>query len=468
MSKFYRIKYTWHSVEFKESGESELKAEEQVCLQKSHLKIERCMEQAIGDTDEHEGTENRRLSRRLLCSKNNISQMSSEKSLVSKISNSKITKAKPFTLATDRRAEERPGNTGGSSDSRQDLKTFQKKFFVAKSVHSDGSKPRLSIGSKLETGPAGFTFRSEERAKKRKEFYSKLQEKYHAKEEEKTKLQVKTEKQDEEALKLLRRSLTFKASPMPSFYQEGLPPKAELKKIPTTQAKSPKFTSRNRSSEPELISNGLCRSLNGKVELNENNGVQLPLKVSTFTDRQKSKSSVIKLELLPCAPSEAISTLDDSPTSQNISPGIIDVINETGQKEDVSPDAVCESKCMANNPKDKEGIKTTEHAKADFRAPIEKDERLQGKRGRNVLRNCANKSLTVPSSFSNRMRPKLQSLPHDDIKEDLSPKANKTNKKERLKALTPYFRKRESLGKAKQQSSVVLNQGSPLQGVACT
>ncbi|MCO5596971.1 hypothetical protein L7F22_051042 [Adiantum nelumboides] len=151
------------------------------------------MEQAIGDTDEHEGTENRRLSRRLLCSKNNISQMSSEKSLVSKISNSKITKAKPFTLATDRRAEERPGNTGGSSDSRQDLKTFQKKFFVAKSVHSDGSKPRLSIGSKLETGPAGFTFRSEERAKKRKEFYSKLQEKYHAKEEEKTKLQVKTE-----------------------------------------------------------------------------------------------------------------------------------------------------------------------------------------------------------------------------------------------------------------------------------
>ncbi|KAK1397307.1 TPX2 domain-containing protein [Heracleum sosnowskyi] len=122
----------------------------------------------------------------------------------------------------------------------------------ARSTTSSNLTPRGTSRSSA----SGFSFRLEERAEKRREFYSKIEEKIYAKEVEKSNLQEKSKESQEAEIKRLRKSLTFKATPMPTFYKEP-PPKVELKKMPTTRAKSPKL-GRNKS-----ITGGLINSIEG-------------------------------------------------------------------------------------------------------------------------------------------------------------------------------------------------------------
>ncbi|CAK9881214.1 unnamed protein product [Sphagnum jensenii] len=110
------------------------------------------------------------------------------------------------------------------------------------------SKGKSGQQSSIGTEATSFKFRCEERAERRRDFYDKLEDRVRAKAKAEAKAVAEAKEAKEAQLKLLRRSLTYKANPVPSFYQEPPPPPTELKRIPLTRPKSPKFTpSRRRS-----------------------------------------------------------------------------------------------------------------------------------------------------------------------------------------------------------------------------
>lgn len=164
-------------------------------------------------------------------------------------------------------------------------------------IHQPSNRPKeVATSAKEEAKQNGFSFKCEERAERRKEYYTKLEEKLHAKEAEMNEIQARTQEETEAQIKQFRRSLNFKATPMPSFYHESVPRVSEGKKKLVTPTKPQKLQS--KSTSPGSRSNrekspAVSNPANRESPAHEpNRTIESPQKIEAGKKDDRSRSTV--------------------------------------------------------------------------------------------------------------------------------------------------------------------------------
>ncbi|CAH8378090.1 unnamed protein product [Eruca vesicaria subsp. sativa] len=198
----------------------------------------------------------------------------------------------PAESATGDKVKPKPQKKQAHETSEDDTQS-------SNSPKADDGKPR-KVGALPNYG---FSFKCDQRAEKRREFYVKLEEKTHAKEEEINNMQAKSKETEEAELRKLRKSLNFKATPMPSFSQ---PPKTELKKIPPTRPKSPKLGRKKTDSEETQTPRV------GRLSLDEKASRDNPVAKGNVATVDPKKQPLRKS--LPRLPSQKTALPDGKPT----------------------------------------------------------------------------------------------------------------------------------------------------------
>ncbi|XP_057753528.1 protein WVD2-like 7 isoform X1 [Arachis stenosperma] len=195
-------------------------------------------------------------------------------------------------------------NSKGIQEAERSNRTFN-------TTKSDG-KPKA----------AAFNFKCSERAERRKEFYLKLEEKLHAKEAEMNQIQAISQEKKEADIKKLRKSLTFKATPMPSFYRTNSPSQSQGNKAVSSNTRSSKAQNQPKCSGSEAA-------------------VSLPSKSKTRSDQSSceyvtsnEQYSILVEECSQTNVSKASRTISPAPsTSQSCGPNPATNNRLSGEKE---------------------------------------------------------------------------------------------------------------------------------------